>query len=102
MTYIRQWIALIESEQNLAKILADRVSAMNLPARITVHPLDDFTAEITEACPMWDEDVDGGLDQNALERWYQRLGFRHVPSRDANSDLEFDRYMVRPPRGTPS
>lgn len=47
-----------------------------------------------EAWPMYDEDVEGGLDQDDLVAWYQRLGFRYLPKRDPDSD----RYMVRKPR----
>ena len=124
---IRRLIQIVEGKidvpVNSAELLASRINAMNLPARVTVIPLNDHTAEITdllsvapgngsgrktmkailaladelqitlEAWPVYDEEIDG-LSQDALEAWYTRLGFRCIPNRDSEtSDPNSDDYL---------
>ena len=114
--------------QSPAQTLGARVASMGLPARVKIIPLDPTTAEVTdllasepgigqgkvtmravlaladelgvtlEAEPVYDEDVEGGLDQMDLEDWYVRLGFKPIPNRDENDEhTEMDRYLVRAP-----
>jgi GNAT superfamily N-acetyltransferase len=124
---MRNWIKLVEQAQSPSHILVQRVADMRLPARVTVHPLDGYTAEVTdleatergqgqgrvtmraiieiadelgvtlELWPVIDDAVEDGLDADVLRRWYKRLGFALIPNRDPDDDMEFDRYLVRTP-----
>lgn len=83
---------------------------------ISVIPLDDHTAELTdletdqpghgagratmnailmladelgvtlEIESMYDENVEGGLGPDELEHWYRRLGFTDIPNRDPDRE----------------
>jgi hypothetical protein len=116
-----------ESSEMAAERFCAALATADLPATITAYPLADDTVELTnflasqpghgqgrtsmqfildladrlgvtlEVWPVYDDAIEGGLDQDDLFAWYKRLGFDHIPNRDPDSDMEMDQYIVRKP-----